>query len=105
MKAISSVVLISMPPAMASAQRRKDALLHVVHATHSVHRAHDAARLVVTGEQCGLGLVLDHAPADALRLVVGADDELFAVVVADAGLLRRRVLAIRSLALRAGLTA
>src|SRR3954465_5582509 len=97
MNAISSVVLISMPPAMASAQGREDALFHVVHTTHSVDRTHDAARLVVTGEQRRLGLVFDHAAAHRVGLVVGADDELLAVVVA--GLLLRTV---GRLALRAG---
>src|SRR5437763_1567034 len=105
MYASSSAVLISMPPPMASAQSRENALFHVVHATHSVDRAHDAARLVVTGEQRGLGLVFDHAPADRFGLVVGADDELLAVLVAASGDLWRRVFSVGRLALRAGLAA
>src|SRR5471030_3211794 len=91
MNAISSGVLSSMPPitctihviwpSLSRFQRRHDSLLHLVDATHSVDGAHDAAGLVVTSEQRGLGLVFEQPLPDLLRHVIRADDEPLAFLV------------------------
>src|SRR3954451_353629 len=66
-----------------------DALLHLVRGLRTVHVVEDATLLVIVDQRLCLLLVLLEAVLDHVGLVVIADDQLAAVDVADALLLRR----------------
>jgi len=66
-----------------------DALLHLFRRALAVGPMEDATLLVVVDQWLGLLAVLREAVLDHIGLVVVADDQLAAVDVADALLLRR----------------